>query len=264
LKPVSVVRLFALATATTVLAVAQTTNPFANDQKAVDVGRGMFRIYCAACHGIHARGGLGPDLTRGVYNCGELDADLFRTISQGVAGTEMEGFGEALPAESIWRIITFLRSVSSVGTSSPVKGDPVRGKDLFWGKGNCGQCHAVNTRGGRFGPDLSRIGRERSYEFLRNSVLDPSLDISDGYRTLTVVLRDGRKITGIERGLDNFTARLLDSSGNFHSFDKSEVTSVRRETRSLMPDNYGQILSATEVDDLLAYLSGLRGEARKK
>ena len=247
--------------------VAQSSNPFAGDAKAADVGKGMFRIYCSACHGIRAQGGRAPDLTRGAYNSGDQDADLFRTISQGVAGTEMEGYGASLEPDAIWRLVSFIRSVSgslnNKRTVAAATGDVARGKDLFWTKGNCGSCHTVGATGGKFGPNLSRVGRQRSYDFLRASVVDPDRDLTDGYRTLTVVMRDGRKITGVERGLDNFTAQLVDASGRFYSFDKSEVASVQRETRSLMPENYGRLFSAAELDDLLAYLATLRGEERK-
>lgn len=252
----------ALAAAAAGLAFGQDANPYANDRAAVDVGKGMFRIYCAACHGIHAQGGRGPDLSRGAYNSGDQDADLFRTISRGVPGTEMEAYGESLDKDNIWRIVTFIRSISRSGAAAPVSGDRARGEGLYRGKGNCGSCHMIDGHGGRFGPDLSRVGRQRSYEFLRTAVVDPNLDISERYRTLTVVTRDGRKITGIERGLDNFTAQLIDSEGTFYSFDKSDVRSIVREKRSVMPDNYGKRFSAAELDDLLAYLSSLRGEGK--
>jgi cytochrome c oxidase cbb3-type subunit 3 len=70
------------------LAQPATANPFHCDAEQIDIGRSMFRIYCAPCHGIHAQGGRGPDLTRGVYNAGEQDSDLFRVIADGVRGTE--------------------------------------------------------------------------------------------------------------------------------------------------------------------------------
>ena len=38
---------------------------------AAGVGYGIFRIYCAPCHGIHAQGGRGPDLSRGVFASGD-------------------------------------------------------------------------------------------------------------------------------------------------------------------------------------------------
>lgn len=243
--------------------VAQDTNPFSNDAQAAGVGKGMFRIYCAPCHGIHGQGGRGPDLTRGVYNSGERDSDLFRTIAGGVAGSEMEGYAGTVSDENIWRLVTFIRSLASAAPAAPVKGDAARGRELFWGKGGCGGCHMVNAQGGRSGPNLSRVGRQRSHEFLRESIVNPSAEITPGYQTVSVVLRDGRKILGRERGLDNFTVQLLDLAGNFYSFDKNDVRSVSIEKRSLMPDNYAKTLTGPELDDVVSYLSTLRGEGAK-
>jgi putative heme-binding domain-containing protein len=121
----------------------------------------------------------------------------------------------------------------------------------------------VGTKGGRSGPNLSRVGRQRSYAFLRESVVNPSAEITPGYRTVSVVLGDGKKIVGLERGLDNFTVQLVDLSGHFYSLDKSGLKSVTQEKRSLMPDNYGKTLTGPELDDLIAYLATLRGEVSK-
>lgn len=242
---------------------AQPANPFAGDTQAAGVGKGIFRIYCAPCHGIRGQGGRGPDLTRGVYTSGEHDADLFHTISAGVAGTEMESYSAILSDDNMWRLVAYIRSLGSGATAAAAPGDAARGRELFWGKGRCGNCHMVDAKGGRSGPNLSRVGRQRSYAYLRASIVDPSADITPGYSTVSVVLRDGKKILGLQRGLDNFTVQVLDLGGTFYSFNKSDVTSVKPETRSLMPDNYGKIFTAAEVDDLASYLSTLRGEVAK-
>jgi hypothetical protein len=63
----------------------------------------------------------------------------------------------------------------------------------------------------------------------------------------------------VQRGYDNFSAQLMDMSEKFHSFQRSDVRSVKREYRSLMPDGYGRTFSEAEMDDLLAYLVSLRG-----
>src|SRR5215813_15470603 len=66
-------------------------NPFAGDAKAVESGRLQFRMACAGCHGLRATGGRsGPDLTRGTFAAGNTEADLYRVISDGVSGTEMQ------------------------------------------------------------------------------------------------------------------------------------------------------------------------------
>ena len=241
------------------VAYAQTENPFANDKQEAGVGKGIFRIYCAPCHGIRGQGGRGPDLSRGVYNSGEHDSDLFHTISAGVAGSEMESYSGTLSDDNIWRVVAYIRSLSATTSAAPPKGDAAKGRELFWGIGHCGNCHMVDSKGGRSGPNLSRVGRQRSDAYLRDSILNPSADITPGYGTISVTLRDGKRIVGLERGLDNFSVQLTDLAGHFYSFDKNEVTSVKRETRSLMPGNYAKTLTPTDLDNLISYLSTLRG-----
>src|SRR3982074_796998 len=49
----------------TAMAFADDRNPLAGDPKAAKAGEYEFRINCALCHGLGARGGgRGPDLTR--------------------------------------------------------------------------------------------------------------------------------------------------------------------------------------------------------
>ncbi len=231
------------------------TNPFHGDAEAADAGRGAFRIYCAPCHGIDARGGRGPDLTSGNYLAGNRDEDLFRVIAEGVSGTDMAGYEARLPDQTIWSIVSYIRMNASED-KTPVTGDPAAGEKLFWEKSQCGSCHRIGGRGGRLGPDLTTAGRSRSAAYLRQSMTDPNADFSRGYQTLTVVTLDGEKIEGIEKNYDNFSAQLMDAQENFHSYLSSEVRSMKRELRSLMPA-YGGSLTPREIDDLLAYLAGL-------
>ena len=109
------------------------------------------------------------------------------------------------------------------------------------------------------GPDLTRAGRTRSLAYLRESIVDPSADITPGYATIRVVTREGKTIAGVQRGLDNFSAQLVDTAGNFYSFRKDGVRSLQRELQSLMP-SYKASLSETELTDLVAYVASLQGE----
>ncbi len=243
-------------------------NPFAGSPQAAADGQKLFLQSCAPCHGRNGEGAQGqaegmhaPDLTRGVFKAGRRDEDLFRVISDGVRGTEMPSF-KSLGADQIWRLVVFVRSLSVI---TPVlNGNPAAGESLFWGKGNCGQCHQVGSRGGRFGPDLARAGRRSSADKIRKSIVDPNADITPGFAVITVVTRDGKKITGLERWFDNFSVRLVDKSGNEQTFLRDEVTTVSREMRSMMPDNYGKVFSETELNDLVAYIVKIRSEANSQ
>ena len=68
------------------LAVAQTP---ANSPDAAP----LFSKNCAYCHGSRGQGGRGADLTTGIYTHGGSDADLFKTIRNGIPG--------AMPAVAI-------------------------------------------------------------------------------------------------------------------------------------------------------------------
>jgi len=239
-------------------APAQDKNPFHGAKDAIEAGRGMFRIYCSPCHGIAAQGGRGPDLTLGVYSVGNDDQALFRVINSGAAGTEMPGYGDRFDAEGIWRLVAFIRSAAG-RPAPPLKGDRAKGEKLFWSKGGCGTCHRIGQRGGRMGPELASIGRIRSLGYLKESLLEPNASLTQGYNTVSVVTRDGRKIIGVQRGYDAFSAQLVDPQESYYSFFRDEVQSMERQFKSLMPA-YGKTLSERELDDMLSFLTSLRGE----
>jgi putative heme-binding domain-containing protein len=231
-------------------------NPFAGNAEAVEEGQKVFVQSCAPCHGTTGEGAQGqaegmhpPDLTRGVFRAGKTDDDLFRVISEGVRGTVMPSF-KSLGTEQIWRLVTFVRSLSAV--TMTVKGDPTAGEALFWGKGGCGNCHQIGPRGGRMGPDLSHGSRRNTVEHLKESIVNPDADVEPGFGVITVVTRDGATVTGVERWYDNFSVRLIDASGTERSYLRDEVKSVKREMRSMMPAF--KTLSDSDVDNLVAYI----------
>jgi putative heme-binding domain-containing protein len=169
----------------------------------------------------------------------------------------MQAFDD-LGEENTWRVVSFLRSIARHDAAG-IPGDRAAGEKLFWGKGGCGSCHTVNGKGGRFGPALSRIGRERSLEYLRESVVAPNDDVAPEYAAITVAKRDGTKIIGMG-DLDNFSVRITDRSGNYYSFLRTDLASVTRDVRSAMPDTYSRLFTSAELDDVLAYLSSLGSE----
>ena len=227
-----------------------------HDPKEIDAGGAAFRIYCSPCHGMRGAGGRGPDLTRGVYSIGESDADLFRVISNGVAGTEMPGYTGTGGPETTWRMVSYIRSIARREVAA-LPGNAQSGEVLFWGQGACGNCHTVGARGGPMGPDLSRVGRQHRSAHLRDAIVNPDAEVTAGYATITMVTKEGRKIVGVQRGFDDFSAQLIDIDGTFWSFERSQVRSTWREPRSLMP---AVRFTSAQVDDLVAYLYSLRGE----
>ena len=213
----------------------------------------LFHRACAVCHGLNGNGGRGPDLVSGRWNHGSTDADLERVIASGVPGTDMPAFGERFNQEEIGKLVAFVRSLSSGGGSLKITGNVERGQQIYWGKGACASCHMVNGQGGTLGPELSRIGAQRSPASLKESIVSPSANIVTGYQTAKVTM-SGRTITGIRKNEDDYSIQVYDGD-SYHSFDKTKVDRLDEPSDSLMPPS---ALSAAEIDDLIAYLDTLR------
>jgi putative heme-binding domain-containing protein len=234
------------------------TNPLQGNAQAIDQGQQLFRLSCASCHGLNAKGLRGPDLTTGQFARGGSDPQLFRTIMQGIPGTDMPGaqFADATP-EQVWAVIAYLRTLSGPASEEDKRGDARNGETVFWGKATCGQCHMVRGRGGRLGPDLSRIGATRSRTVLIKEIRTPSSSFADGFWPVTVVARDGRRIRGVRKNEDPFSIQMMDTNERILSFDHTELREVVREPRSLMPDYGPDRLTEAELDDVIRYLRSL-------
>lgn len=247
------------------------TNPLAGNAAAIAEGTSLFRANCSPCHGLNAQGGArGPDLTSGGWTHGGSDAEIFRTISSGVRGTQMPANG--FEDSETWAIVAYLRSLAP---ARPVKlaGDPAKGEKVFTGTGGCATCHMVNGRGGLLGPDLSRVGAARSADYLVESIREPDKELSDGmldpnnhyglplvYDTVTVVLKNGEKVVGVAKNEDTFSVQVLDMKQELRLFLKRDVDEVRHERKSLMPAYTEKMIGIEELKDLVAYLVGLRGK----
>jgi putative heme-binding domain-containing protein len=133
-------------------------------------------------------------------------------------------------------------------------GNAGKGRALFFGKGRCAECHMVEGAGGFLGSDLSVFAVTRSLPEIREAITNPNARERRGGKAV-VTTRDGKQYSGVVRNEDNFSLQLQDLDGAFHLFSKTELTQVTRQSESLMPSDYGSTLSASELDDLIAFLA---------
>jgi putative heme-binding domain-containing protein len=245
-------------------------NPMAADPKAVKAGEYEFRINCALCHGLGARGGgRGPDLTRAQKKHTHSDADMFQVISNGIAGTAMpangtNGQGIGMTDEEIWQIIAYIRS-QEVQAPAKQLGNAVHGKELFYGDANCSLCHMVEGKGGRLGPELTSVGGSRTREAIIDSVRNPSRRLAWGlseatkefpqeYESVTVVTADGKQIKGVTLNEDAFSVQIMDMGEQIHLLEKDKLRSFQKSRDSAMPKYGADTLSDKDLEDIVAYL----------
>jgi mono/diheme cytochrome c family protein len=160
----------------------------------VAYGAKLYDAQCATCHGANGDGVGGVDLKSGKFKNAVTDQDLTRVITQGIAGTGMQGF--RLDAAEVAGIVAYLRNMNGFDRGSMPAGDAARGKNIFDGKGACARCHRVGAVGSRVAPDLTDIGATRSAGSLQRSLTDPASQMMPINRPVRAVKKDGTVVNG--------------------------------------------------------------------
>lgn len=232
------------------------TAVLAAQARAVTSGESLYLGQCSFCHGKDGEGGRGATLQRRVLRHAPDDAALRLVIRRGIAGSDMPG--TSLSDSEIDQVAKHVRSLGRRALP-PLSGDPKRGEQLYLGKGGCSACHTLSGHGGSFGPDLTEIGAARSPAYLRASVVEPGADVPRGFVQIRAVTKNGGQITGARVNEDTFSVQIRDAGGVVHSLWKTDLNGMSVDLgKSPMP-SYGSVFSKDELDDLVAYLAGLRG-----
>jgi cytochrome c oxidase cbb3-type subunit 3 len=220
-------------------------------------GKRLFVGHCAVCHGIEGVGGRGPSLNQPVLRRVANDFQLFIIIRQGIDGSEMPGAWQMSEREAR-QVAGYVRSLGRAPVAK-LPGDPARGQAIYDSKG-CSDCHIVRGQGASLGPDLSDVGARRSAAYLSEALLDPGASAPESFLLVSVIKRDGTRIRGTRVSEDSFTIQLRDASSRFHSLRKADLSELKKEFGVSMMPSYQDSLSAAEIEALIAYLAGLRGE----
>ena len=130
-------------------------------------------------------------------------------------------------------------------------GNPRVGKQLFMQ--NCGRCHLLFEEGGRIGPDLTPFARD-NLERILASVINPSIEIREGFENHLLVTTDGRILNGflVERDAQVVILKGLDGQNVLVKQD--EIEELRVVPQSVMPEGTLKTLNQQQLRDLFAYL----------
>ena len=177
-------------------------------------GEVLYAQKCAVCHGERGKGD-GPaqrflfpkprDLTAGKFKIrstpsGSLptDKDLFRTITNGIAGTSMPSWG-SIAEKDRWALVRYIKTLDErfkdqpprpISIGSPPPRTPqllVKGKQLYQDAG-CFDCHGTTGKGD--GPSARNLKDDWAhpivpYDFTKPGKYKAGSSIRDIYRTFT-------------------------------------------------------------------------------
>jgi putative membrane-bound dehydrogenase-like protein len=140
----------------------------------------------------------------------------------------------------------------SVDEVLKLTGDPARGKNTAT---RCLMCHAIGGTGAEVGPALDGWGRGKSPEVIATAIVRPNAEVAHGYDGTELKTKDGLTIQGllIKEG-DPLMMRSM--GGITQIIPADRVGSRRRMSESLMMSAVQLGLTAQDVADLVAFLSG--------
>lgn len=218
-------------------------------------GKAAFNSTCAGCHGLDGRGSeKAPSIVSGAKVQRLSDTQIASIVSNGVPGTGMPAF-HSLTSAQLNTIVGYLRTLQGKGEAAVIRGDSGRGKNIFFGKGECSNCHTVAGDGGFLGPDLTHYGATITVKAIRDGIVSPNRIVPTGYKLAVATTHDGTRVEGIVRSEDNFSVQLQTHEGSFHFVQKADLQSLEYLDHPLMPIDYASRLTNAEIDDLVNYLA---------
>ncbi len=138
-------------------------------------------------------------------------------------------------------------------------GDPTVGRELFRTHVNaqCVRCHEAGGDGHQAGPVLAGIARRADRRYLLEALIEPSARLAPGFATVSVTLRDGSTVEGIQVGESPAGLTVRQATGEVVRLAPDQIREKTASTVSAMPP-MGEVLTPFELRDLVAYLASLK------
>jgi len=200
-------------------------------------------------------------LTKDTSARNELLASLAKAFAEGKlraeAGLEIREALEARPRIGSGDI---RQKLAAMGHDDYLQGgDPEAGKRVFLQKAevSCLRCHQVGGTGGIVGPALDGLGGKKDARYLLESIVEPSKAIAEGFQSVVVELTSGKTVTGVLRGEDADSLRLVTAEGVELRIPKKEIEE-RSSGPSAMPADLAKKMSRRELRDVVEYLKSLK------
>lgn len=128
--------------------------------------------------------------------------------------------------------------------------DPIHGKRVF--DRTCGACHIMYGTGGHMGPDLTGSNRA-NLDYILLNILDPSDDIPDSYKMVTLTTHEGQMLAGTITEEDGRRV-VLNMVGQTQVVATTDIQSRTVTDISMMPEGLLMTLKDDEVVNLIQYL----------
>jgi len=204
-------------------------------------------------------------LQRGSTILALFDAIEARKIPAGTIGVEQRAIllasGTAAVKERAEKLFGGAVSSDRQGVMEQYKpaltarGDVERGRQIY--RRACSNCHRVFGEGKLVGPDIGDV-RNKTPEQLLGDIIDPNRIVEPRYANCTVLLHDGRTMSGRVLRETPEAIVLLQPGALETVVPRAEIDTVSSSGLSLMTVGIEKDVSVQEMADLIAFLKAGR------
>ena len=121
----------------------------------------------------------------------------------------------------------------------------------------CIQCHRFGNIGGILGPDITGAARRYSPPVLLREIVEPSVQVSDQFRTHTIITLGGKIYQGriLDQNDEQLTVAIDPKAPSAVIQIKADnIDEILPSKTSMMPLGLLNTLTREEILDLLAYI----------
>ena len=254
-------------------ALAQRQQPAANPDfgkpEAIAAGAQVYAQTCTACQGPEGSAGeIAPAIVSAEQADRRNDAQILATIRTGVPGTPMPAFTGKLSDDDILRVSAYLHALRGTAIDNPSPGNAQAGEAVFFGKGQCSNCHMINGKGGVTAPNLGNIAGDRKTASIMDALTKPehhiygdggshllSLPPMDTWLPAHITTKQGKTYDGVLMNQDSYSVQIMGDDQQLHLFDRGQISKFVVDPKSKMPTDVDKRLSPDEFRDLMAFLT---------
>jgi len=126
----------------------------------------------------------------------------------------------------------------------------------------CAVCHKLGDQGKVLGPQLEGVGA-RGVQRLCEDILWPDRNVDEAFKMTIMVLDGGESVSGLVSDRTAESLLLTDQAGKQRRILLSDIEQEKLSKLSLMPGNFDELMTDSELASLIGYLRNTANATRQ-
>ena len=189
------------------------------------------------------------------YESGKLPKEIHLELAEAIDSTKSQPLKESYAAISA-KVAP--DSLAAAFEGALLGGDIERGRRIFFRNqtAQCMRCHSFDDFGGNAGPRMNGVAGRLTREQILESLINPSARIASGFGTVTLELKNGKKVSGIlqQEKPAGFVLKVGDKPDT--TITKEQVVKRINSPSSMPPMNF--LLNKKQIRDVVSFLATLK------